>query len=134
MKQMKRITLRLSLENPSDKKIADFLANIDKNKYHTVNNAIKTILFSVINDSDSKSSETTSKVDMKEIISVIRTTLETEIPKLFSVFVSGNHVTTEQKNTTVKKSADTLDDDDIDMDFIGGWCYDGKSTLREILS
>ena len=43
MKQMKRITLRLSLENPSDKKIADFLANIDKNKYHTVNNAIKTI-------------------------------------------------------------------------------------------
>ena len=36
MKQMKRITLRLSLENPSDKKIADFLANIDKNKYHTV--------------------------------------------------------------------------------------------------
>ena len=49
MKQMKRITLRLSLQNPSDKKIADFLANIDKNKYHTVNNAIKTILFSVIN-------------------------------------------------------------------------------------
>ena len=65
MKQMKRITLRLSLENPSDKKIADFLANIDKNKYHTVNNAIKTILLSVINDTDSKSSITTSKVDMK---------------------------------------------------------------------
>lgn len=67
MKQMKRITLRLSLENPTDKKIADFLANIDKNKYHTVNNAIKTILFSVINDSNSKSSITTSKVDMKEM-------------------------------------------------------------------
>ena len=44
------------------KKIADFLANIDKNKYHTVNNAIKTILFSVINDTDSKSSITTSRV------------------------------------------------------------------------
>ena len=120
MKQMKRITLRLSLENPSDKKIADFLANIDKKKYHTVNNAIKTILFSVINDTDSKFSVTTSKVDMKEIISVIRTTLEVEIPKLFSVFISGNHVTTEQKNTPVEKSDDTLDDDDIDMDFIGG--------------
>ena len=52
MKQMKRITLRLSLENPSDKRIADFLANIDKNKYHTVNNAIKTILFSVINNTN----------------------------------------------------------------------------------
>ena len=89
MKQMKRITLRLSLENPSDKKIADFLANIDKNKYHTVNNAIKTILYSVISDTDSKSSVTTSKVDMKEIISVIRTTLEVEIPKLFSVFKIG---------------------------------------------
>ena len=61
MKQMKRITLRLSLDNPVDKKIADFLGNIDRNKYHTVNNAIKTILFSVINDSDSKSSVTNSK-------------------------------------------------------------------------
>ena len=120
MKQMKRITLRLSLENPSDKKIADFLANIDKNKYHTVNNAIKTILLSVINDTDSKSSITTSKVDMKEIISVIRTTLEAEIPKLLSVFSSINHTKIEQDNTPVEKSDDTLDDDDIDMDFIRG--------------
>lgn len=120
MRQMKRITLRLSLENPSDKKIADFLANIDKNKYHTVNNAIKTILFSVINDTDSKSFVTTSKVDMKEIISVIRTTIETEIPKLRSVFSSSNHTKIEQDNTPVEKSADTLDDNDIDMDFIGG--------------
>ncbi|WP_432650357.1 hypothetical protein [Huintestinicola sp.] len=117
MKQMKRITLRLSLENPSDKKIADFLANIDKNKYHTVNNAIKTILFSVINGNTTEKSE---KSDMKEIISVIRTTLEAEIPKLLSVFSSSNHTKIEQDNTPVEKSADTLDDDDIDMDFIGG--------------
>ena len=118
MKQMKRITLRLSLENPSDKRIADFLANIDKNKYHTVNNAIKTILFSVINDTDSKSSITTSKVDMKEIIAVIRTTLKTEISKL--LFVSGNHAVKEQDEPSDEIVADTLDDDDIDMDFIGG--------------
>ena len=117
MKQMKRITLRLSLENPSDKKIADFLANIDKNKYHTVNNAIKTILYSVINGNATEKSE---KSDMKEIISVIRTTLETEIPKLFSVFGSSNHTKIEQNNTSTEKTADTLDDDDIDMDFIGG--------------
>ena len=117
MKQMKRITLRLSLENPSDKKIADFLANIDKNKYHTVNNAIKTILFSVISDNATEKSE---KFDMKEIISVIRTTLEAEIPKLFSIFGSSNHMKIEQDNTPVEKSAETLDDDDIDMDFIGG--------------
>ena len=103
MKQMKRITLRLSLENPSDKKIADFLANIDKNKYHTVNNAIKTILFSVINDTDSKSSVTTSKIDMKDIIAVIRNILEAEIPKLLSVFSSSNHTKIEQDNTPVKK-------------------------------
>ena len=120
MKQMKRITLRLSLENPSDKKIADFLANIDRNKYHTVNNAIKTILYSVINDTDSKSSVTNSKIDMKDIIAVIRYTLETEIPKLLSVFSSINHTKIEQDNTPVEKSAETLDDDDIDMDFIGG--------------
>lgn len=117
MKQMKRITLRLSLENPSDNKIADFLANIDKNKYHTVNNAIKTILYSVINGNATEKSE---KSDMKEIISVIRTTLEAEIPKLLSVFGSGNHAKTEQENMPVTKSDDTLDDDDIDMDFIGG--------------
>ena len=117
MKQMKRITLRLSLENPSDKKIADFLANIDRNKYHTVNNAIKTILYSVINGNATEKSE---KSDMKEIISVIRTTLEAEIPKLLSVFGSGNHAKTEQENMPVTKSDDKLDDDDIDMDFIGG--------------
>ena len=117
MKQMKRITLRLSLENPSDKKIADFLANIDKNKYHTVNNAIKTILFSVINGNAIEKSE---NADMREIISVIRTTLEAEIPKLLSVFGSGNHAKTEQENMPVTKSDDTLDDDDIDMNFIGG--------------
>ena len=117
MKQMKRITLRLSLENPSDKKIAEFLANIDRNKYHTVNNAIKTILFSVINGNATEKSE---KSDMKEIISVIRTTLEAEIPRLFSVFSSSNHTKIEQDNTPVEKSAETLDDDDIDMDFIGG--------------
>ncbi|MBP1548311.1 MAG: hypothetical protein J6A37_17140, partial [Oscillospiraceae bacterium] len=113
----KRITLRLSLENPTDKKIADFLANIDKNKYHTVNNAIKTILFSVINGNAIEKSE---KADMKEIISVIRTTLEAEIPKLLSVFGSSNHTKIEQNNTSTEKTADTLDDDDIDMDFIGG--------------
>lgn len=116
MKQMKRITLRLSLDNPVDKKIADFLGNIDRNKYHTVNNAIKTILYSVINDTDSKSFVTTSKVDMKEIISVIRSTLENEIPKLLSVFSSCNRT----NNEPITKSADTLDDDDIDMNFIGG--------------
>lgn len=117
MRQMKRITLRLSLENPTDKKIAYFLANIDRNKYHTVNNAIKTILFSVINGNAIEKNE---KADMKEIVNVIRTTLEAEIPKLFSVFGSSNHTKIEQDNTSVEKSDDTLDDDDIDMDFIGG--------------
>lgn len=120
MKQMKRITLRLSLENPKDKEVADYLSNIDKKKYHTVNNAIKTILYSVINNTNVESSAPAAKSDMKEIISVIRTTLEAEIPKLFSVFSSSNHTKIEQDKKPVKKSAETLDDDDIDMDFIGG--------------
>ena len=113
MKQMKRITLRLSLDNPVDKKIADFLGNIDRNKYHTVNNAIKTILYSVIIGTDSNSEKATSKEDMKDIIAVIRTTLETEISKL--LFVSGNHAVKEQN----KPPDEALYDDDIDMDFIG---------------
>lgn len=114
MKQMKRITLRLSLENPQDREVANFLTNIDKNKYHTVNNAIKTILYSFINDSHKKSAETISKADMKDIIAVIRTTLKTEISKL--LFVSGNHAVRKQDNSP----DEVLDDDDIDMDFIGG--------------
>lgn len=118
MRQMKRITLRLSIENPTDKKIADFLANIDKNKYHTVNNAIKTILYSSISGTDSNSEKATSKVDMKDIIAVIRTTLEIEISKL--LFVSGNHAVKKQDEPPDEIVTDSLDDDDIDMDFIGG--------------
>ena len=97
MKQMKRITLRLSLEKSEDKAISDFLEHIDKAKYHTVNNAIKTILYSVISGTDSNSEKATSKVDMKDIITVIRTTLETEISKL--LFVSGNHAVRKQDDS-----------------------------------
>ena len=118
MKQMKRITLRLSLEKLEDKAIADYLSNIDKNKYHTVNNAIKAILYSAINGTDSNSEKANSKVDMKDIIAVIRTTLKTEISKL--LFVSGNHAVKKQDNSPDEIVAATLDDDDIDMDFIGG--------------
>ncbi len=118
MKQMKRITLRLSLEKSEDKAISDFLEHIDKAKYHTVNNAIKTILYSAINSTDRNSERTTSKVDMKDIIAVIRTTLKTEISKL--LFVSGNHAVRKQDDSPYEIVAATLDDDDIDMDFIGG--------------
>ena len=118
MKQMKRITLRLSLENPQDREVSNFLTNIDKNKYHTVNNAIKTILYSAINRIDRNSEKATSKVDMKDIIAVIRTTLEIEISKL--LFVSGNHAVKKQDDSPDEIVAATLDDDDIDMDFIGG--------------
>ena len=55
---------------------------------------------------------------MKDIIAVIRTTLETEIPKL--LFVSGNHAVKKQDDSPDEIVAATLDDDDIDMDFIGG--------------
>ena len=118
MKQMKRITLRLSLEKSEDKAISDFLEHIDKAKYHTVNNAIKTILYSVISGADQNTAETIFKADMKDIIAVIRTTLKTEISKL--LFVSGNHAVKEQDEPSDEIVADTLDDDDIDMDFIGG--------------
>lgn len=118
MKQTKRITLRLSLENPKDKEVADYLSNIDKKKYHTVNTAIKAILYSAINSTDSNSEKANSKVDMKDIIAVIRTTLETEIPKL--LFISGNHAVRKQDDSADEIVAATLDDDDIDMDFIGG--------------
>ena len=74
-------------------------------------------MYSVINGNATEKSE---KSEMKEIINVIRTTLENEIPKMFSVFASKNHDKKDQNNTSAAKMADTLDDDDIDMDFIGG--------------
>lgn len=110
---IKRITLRLSLEKPEDKVIADFLSNIDKTKYHTVNKAIKAILYEFISGTSSEKPET------KNIISVIKSTLETEILKLFSVFVSDNNVKKPPDNKPVEEITNSSDDD-IDMSFIGG--------------
>lgn len=104
----KRITLRLSLEKSEDKAIADYLSNIDKSKYRTLNKAIKAILYEAISGT---SSEQVEKTEAKNIISVIRTTLETEISRLFSVFVSDNK--------PVEKSVKAVEDDGIDMHFVG---------------
>lgn len=114
MKLTKRITLRLSLEKPEDKAIADFLSNIDRAKYRTVNKAIKAILYESISGISSEKAE---KVDTKNIISVIKSTLETEISKLFSVFVSDNKL---PDNKPTIKSVEAVEDDGIDMSYIGG--------------
>lgn len=114
MKQMKRITLRLCLEKPNDKEIADFLANIDRKKYHTVNSAIKSILYEHIH-------VTTTKINKSnDIVSIIKSTLEAEVPKLFNAFMSGvcGHGKKEKIIEPVFESNPA--DDDIDMDFIGG--------------
>lgn len=111
MKLIKRITLRLSLEKPEDKAIADFLSNIDRAKYHTVNKAIKAILYEFISGTSSEKPET------QNIISVIKSTLETEISKLFSVFVSDNKL---PDNKPTIKSVEAVEDDGIDMSYIGG--------------
>ncbi len=112
MKQMKRITLRLCLEKTNDKEIADFLANIDRKKYHTVNSAIKTILYEHIHGTVSEANKS------NDIVSVIKSTLETEIPKLFAALVSSIHIKKEKSAEPVVESNPA--DDDIDMDFIGG--------------
>lgn len=113
----KRITLRLSLEKSEDKAIADYLSNIDKSKYRTLNKAIKAILYEAISGT---SSEKNGKADTKSIISVIKSTLETEISKLFSVFVSDNNVKKLPDDKHVAKLGEAVEDDDIDMSFIGG--------------
>lgn len=116
MKLTKRITLRLSLEKTEDKAIADFLSKIDRTKYHTVNKAIKAILYEFISGT---SSDKLEKLDTKNIISVIKSTLETEISKLFSVFVSDNNVKKPSDNKPVEEITNSSDDD-IDISFIGG--------------
>ena len=112
MKQMKRITLRLCLEKPNDKEIADFLAHLDRKKYHTVNAAIKSILYEHIHG-------TTTEINKSnDIVSVIKSTLEIEIPKLFNALMSSIYVKKEKSAEPVVESNPV--DDDIDMDFIGG--------------
>lgn len=108
MKHIKRITLRLSLDKQKDKAVADFLSQLDKSEYRTVNNAIKTILYSFIKGSISEKSDTS------EIISVIRSTIETELTRLLSAFLSDNT----HNNLSADKSEISYDDD-IDMSFIG---------------
>ena len=108
MKQIKRITLRLSLDKQKDKAVADFLSQLDKSEYRTVNNAIKTILYSFIKGSISEKSDTS------EIISVIRSTIEAEMTRLFSSFVSDN-----TSNNILENQSKISSDDDIDMGFIG---------------
>ena len=108
MKQIKRITLRLSLDKQKDKAVADFLSQLDKSEYRTVNSAIKTILYSFIKNGIS------DKSDTSEIISVIRSTIETELTRLFSEFVSHN-----THNVISKDKPKISSDDDIDMSFIG---------------
>ena len=108
MKQIKRITLRLSLDKQEDKAVADFLSQLDKSEYRTVNNAIKTILYSFIKGSISEKSDTS------EIISVIRSTIEAEMTRLFSSFVSDN-----TSNNILENQPKISSDDDIDMSFIG---------------
>lgn len=116
MKQIKRITLRLCLEKPTDNEIADYLNHLDRKKYHTVNSAIKTILYEHIHGTVSETNKN------NDIVSVIKSTLETEIPKLFATklattLVSGIHIKKEKADKFV---IETNSDDDIDMDFIGG--------------
>lgn len=108
MKQIKRITLRLSLDKQKDKAVADFLSQLDKSEYRTVNNAIKTILYSFIKGEISEKSGTS------EIISVIKSTIETELTRLFSSFVSDN-----THNNISSDKPEISYDDDIDMSFIG---------------
>ncbi len=108
MKQIKRITLRLSLDKQEDKAVADFLSQLDKSEYRTVNNAIKTILYSFIKGSISEKSDTS------EIISVIRSTSETELTRLLSAFLSDY-----THNNISADKPEISSDDDIDMSFIG---------------
>ncbi len=111
MKQMKRITLRLCLENPNDREIADFLDHIDKKKYHTVNSAIKEILYEHIRGTAPEATKS------NDIVSVIKSTLETEIPKLFAALVSGtgNHTMREKVTVTESVIESNSVDDDVDI-------------------
>ena len=113
MKQIKRITVRLCLEKPADNEIADYLNNLDRKKYHTINSAIKAILYEHIHGTSAENTD---------IVSVIKSTLETEIPKLFSAKLATNLVSgiNAKKLKSAEPAIETNSDDDIDMDFIGG--------------
>lgn len=83
MNKCKRLTLRLSHDDPADERISVFLEHTAKQKYRTVNNAVKILLYEKISEDNSDTSTE------EKIVSVIRETIEAEMPKLFTALVSG---------------------------------------------
>ena len=123
MSRIRRITVRLNPEKKMDKEVIDFIETIDKSRFKTVNNAIISTLYDNI---CGKTKNIVSEKNIlpnnivEEILSALKSALTVELPK-FLVSIYDEIIGSYRSSDTVVKNDKTVpDENDIDMDFLGG--------------
>ena len=125
MSRIRRITVRLNPDKKMDKEIIDFIETIDKSRFKTVNNAVISTLYdNICGKTKDIVSEKNFLPDniVDEILSALKSALTIELPK-FLVSIYGEIIGSYKSADTVAvlKTDDTsLEENDIDMDFLGG--------------
>ena len=123
MSSIRRITVRLNPDKKMDKEIIDFIESIDKSQFKTVNNTIISTLYDNI-CGKAKDIVSTKNIlpdnIVEEILSALKSALTIELPKfLVSIYgeIIGSYRTAD---IVVKNDNFVSDENDIDMDFLGG--------------
>lgn len=118
MNSIRRITVRLNPAKSKDNEVIKFIDSIDKSKFRTVNNALVSALYDNIIGKPKEDNRSENAVD--EILSLLKTALSEELPKLL-ITVCGNFIGNYAlSDKIVKNNTVVSDENDIDMDFIGG--------------
>lgn len=134
MKRVKTLSVRFYENKPRDKNVWDNLRNIDKKKYHTVNNAVIEILSEhftsqqcIKNNQNTENHEREERF-ASEVLSILEKAMDKEIPKFLSACFSGiiqlytsvnNGRSTIPVENSVSENSDT-NTADFDTDFLGG--------------
>ena len=123
MSSIRRITVRLNPDKKMDKEIIDFIETIDKSRFKTVNNAVISMLYdNICGKAKNLVSEKNILPDniVEEILSALRSALTIELSK-FLVSIYGEIIGSYRTADIVVKNNNAVpDENDIDMDFLGG--------------
>lgn len=125
MSRIRRITVRLNPDKVMDQEIIRFIETMDKSKFKTVNNAvISSIYDSICQKKDFVIGDRNAISDklINEILSQVKSALARELPKfLISIYgeIIGNY-NLAVSPVTVKSENGSMNDNDVDLDFLGG--------------
>ena len=123
MSSIRRITVRLNPDKKMDNEVIAFLDTIDKSRFKTVNNAVISTLYDNI---CGKTKDIVSEKNIipdnivEEILLALKSALTVELPK-FLVSIYGEIIGSYRTADIVVKNDNAVsDENDIDMDFLGG--------------